>query len=275
MRSKSTFPISRSGSMGPTGGWSRPQSAQHVDERIDVAQAGQEGGLLQCFLADSGHVGVLHRGVDNLAVVRGRRAYPAARRAPATPRCASRGIGVAGVSTLRPGKNLEQGCLAYLRQTDNSSFHVSSCAGRLLAVPSESLRCFRCATRCEPVNSADGFWPRPIRRSSLYRTTARCLRRGGKVVQTIEIHAAPGLVEAGVGLRCTGLSREAFPCADHGKLRICGQAHHTHQQDRRHDGARVARVKRSMMDSSNNAAPQNRPMSVQMRKESRYHGARR
>ena len=43
------------------------EGAQHVDQRIHVAQAGEERGLLQRLLADGGDVGVFHRGVDGFS----------------------------------------------------------------------------------------------------------------------------------------------------------------------------------------------------------------
>ena len=42
------------------------EGAQHVDQRIHVAQAGEERGFFQRFLADGGYVNIFNRGVGGL-----------------------------------------------------------------------------------------------------------------------------------------------------------------------------------------------------------------
>ena len=42
------------------------KSAQHVNERVDIAQAGEEGGLLESLLPDGGDVDVFDAGESGL-----------------------------------------------------------------------------------------------------------------------------------------------------------------------------------------------------------------
>ena len=84
------------------------ESAQNVDQRVDIAQAGEEGGFLQRFLADGGDVDVLYRGVRGLlGRVEGRELVePLVGNARhADVRLA--GIGVATIFELGLGQNLE------------------------------------------------------------------------------------------------------------------------------------------------------------------------
>ena len=86
IRSNSTLAISRTGSSVP------PtcaigvvlKDAQHVHQRIDAAQVGEIGGLLQSLLPNGAHVGELHLGVDQLARI-------ALRRQPVQPVVRNRG----------------------------------------------------------------------------------------------------------------------------------------------------------------------------------------
>ena len=79
-----------------------------MDQRVDVAQAGEEGGLLQRLLPDGGHVDVFDRGVGGLLrrVERGKFVEPLVGHAcHADVRFAR--IGVAAIFELGLGKNLE------------------------------------------------------------------------------------------------------------------------------------------------------------------------
>ena len=101
------------------------ERAQYVDERIDVAQAGEERGLLQRLLPNGGHVDVLHGGEGGLLrrVERGQLVKPLIGHA-GHPDVRLARVGVAPLLELGLGQNLEQRCLAHLRQADNASFHV-------------------------------------------------------------------------------------------------------------------------------------------------------
>ena len=42
------------------------EGAEYMDERVVVAEMGEEGGFFQCFLAHGGHVGIFNGGIDDL-----------------------------------------------------------------------------------------------------------------------------------------------------------------------------------------------------------------
>ena len=101
--------------------------AQHVNQRIHVAQVGQERSLLQRLLPDRRHVHVFHRREGGLLrrVERRELVQPLvghARHADVrlarirAPRSSSFGL----------GQNFEQRSLAHLRQADNASLHSRS-----------------------------------------------------------------------------------------------------------------------------------------------------
>ena len=96
-----------------------------MDQRIDVAQAGEESRLLQRLLPDCRHVDILHRRVGCLLrrVERGKLVEPLVGYAR-HPDVSLAWVGVAAIFELGLRKNLEQRCLAHLRQADDASFHV-------------------------------------------------------------------------------------------------------------------------------------------------------
>ena len=101
------------------------KGAQHVNERVDVAQAGEEGGFLQGFLADGGDVDVFDGGEGGLLgrVEGGELVEPLVGHARHADVRLAR-IGVAALFELGLGQDLEQRCLAYLRQADDAGFHA-------------------------------------------------------------------------------------------------------------------------------------------------------
>ena len=125
------------------------EGAEDVDEGVDVAQAGEEGGFLQRLLADGGDVDEFDGGVGGLlGRVEGGELVEAlvGHAGHADVRLA--GVGVAALFELGLGEDLEQRCLAHLRQADDASLHKrpitalaqeESCIGALSMPVAQSL----------------------------------------------------------------------------------------------------------------------------------------
>ena len=98
------------------------EGADHVGQRVDVAQVGGEGRLVQRLLAERGNVGVLHAGMDQfLGVIEcGQAVEPVVRDlGDAEVRLAR----IAALRDLLLGQHDEQRSLAYLGQANDSGFH--------------------------------------------------------------------------------------------------------------------------------------------------------
>ena len=117
--------MSRSGSTGPdvrNGGILK--GANHVGQRVHIAQVPDVGALLEGFLANGAHIHIFDGGVGELLrVVECRQAIEAFVRHLGHSDVGLARVGVRLVGKMRLGENAEQRGLAYLRQANNASFH--------------------------------------------------------------------------------------------------------------------------------------------------------
>ncbi len=105
------------------------EGAHHVRQRVDIAQVGGEGSLVQRFFRQRGHVGVFHARMDEfLRVVEGGQAVEAVvgNFGHAEVRLAR--IAMRALRHLLLRKHDEQRCFAYQRQADDAGFHKKQLA---------------------------------------------------------------------------------------------------------------------------------------------------
>ena len=124
IKSKSMFLMSRSGSIGPTWGIGVIfESADHVSQRVYVAQVRGKRRFVQSLFAQGRDIGVLHAGMDQfLRVVERRQTVQAVvgNLGDAQMRLARI---AAALRHLLLGQHYEQRGFAYLRQAYDSGFH--------------------------------------------------------------------------------------------------------------------------------------------------------
>ena len=98
--------------------------AHHVRQSIHVAQMSGVSAVFQRFLADGSNVNVLNRCVRQFLriVKRGQAIEPIVRYFGYANMGLPR-IGTRLIRKMRFSQNAKQGCLAHLRQADDSSFH--------------------------------------------------------------------------------------------------------------------------------------------------------
>ncbi len=99
------------------------EDAHHVRQRVDVAQVGGEGGLVQRLFGERGHVGVLDAGVNQLlGVVECSQAVEAI-----VGNAGDAEMGLARIAAalrhLLLGQHDKERSFAYLRQADDAGFH--------------------------------------------------------------------------------------------------------------------------------------------------------
>ena len=100
------------------------KGANHVGQRVDVAQVPDVGGLFQSFLADGADVHVFDRSVGELlGVVERRELVKAVVGDFGDSDVGLARVGVGWLGKMRLGENAEQRCLAYLGQANNAGFH--------------------------------------------------------------------------------------------------------------------------------------------------------
>ncbi len=137
--------------MGPTWGIeSLFEGAQHVNQRVHIAQAGQERGLFQRLLPDGRHVNKFNRCVGGLfrRVERRELIQPLVGHARHADVLLAR---VAAILEFGLGKNLEQRSFAHLRQADNASLHIRS-----VRAPARCIARFRASSMIQEQGSGVG-----------------------------------------------------------------------------------------------------------------------
>ncbi len=103
------------------------EGANHVGQRVDLAQVAKVSRLLQCFLANGADIDVFDRRMSQLlGIVESGQAIQAivGYLGHSHMRLARVGKGVFGERRL--GQNAEQRCFAYLRQANDAGFHRRS-----------------------------------------------------------------------------------------------------------------------------------------------------
>src|SRR5215472_1063400 len=100
------------------------EGAQHMSQGVHSAQVGKKSGFLERLLTDRSNVNVLDRGVRQLlGVVLYGQAVQAVVGNLGDPQMGFARVGEGAAGNIRLGEDLEQRCLAYLRQADNAGFH--------------------------------------------------------------------------------------------------------------------------------------------------------
>ena len=100
------------------------EGAHHVRQRVNVAQVGGEGGLVQRLLAERRDIGILNAGVDQLlGVVERGQAIETVVGDLGDAEMRFARIAMRALRHRLLGQHDEQRCLAHLRQAYDSGFH--------------------------------------------------------------------------------------------------------------------------------------------------------